>query len=139
MITATPTRQIAPPTVFVAVGAVAVEDHAPNEGAGDEDTAVHGENAAEVSVGLEGGDEAVEADGAGMSIDEILVYARLATDRVGATKMYRPEDIEPNPHTGKIYVRLTNNTNRGGTSPADEADPRTGCSPFRRRGRNADT
>jgi secreted PhoX family phosphatase len=71
------------------------------------------------------------ADGAvshveGMSADEVFVFTRIAGDRVGATKMDRPEDIEPSPVTGKVYVALTNNSNRGrtGFAPADEANPR---------------
>ncbi|MEU6544705.1 PhoX family protein [Streptomyces sp. NPDC046859] len=62
----------------------------------------------------------------GMSAEEVFVFTRLAGDKVGATKMDRPEDIEPNPHTGKVYVALTNNSNRGvGSNPKpDEANPR---------------
>ncbi|MFE7211227.1 PhoX family protein [Streptomyces sp. NPDC001698] len=62
----------------------------------------------------------------GMTAEEVLVFTRLAGDKVGATKMDRPEDIEPSPHTGKVYIVLTNNTNRGksGQAPADEANPR---------------
>ncbi|MGW5042996.1 PhoX family protein [Streptomyces parvulus] len=62
----------------------------------------------------------------GMSAEEVCVFTRLAGDKVGATKMDRPEDIEPSPQTGKVYVVLTNNTNRGVGSNAkpDEANPR---------------
>jgi secreted PhoX family phosphatase len=62
----------------------------------------------------------------GMTAEEIFVFTRLAGDKVGATKMDRPEDVEPSPRTGKVYIALTNNSNRGkaGYAPADEANPR---------------
>ncbi|MET9083971.1 PhoX family protein [Streptomyces sp. NPDC004237] len=62
----------------------------------------------------------------GMTAEEVYVFTRLAGDKVGATKMDRPEDIEPSPATGKVYVALTNNTNRGvgANAAADEANPR---------------
>ncbi|WP_072690401.1 PhoX family protein [Rhodococcus marinonascens] len=62
----------------------------------------------------------------GMSAEEVAVFTRQAGDKVGATKMDRPEDFEPNPKTGKVYVALTNNSKRGvdGAASADEANPR---------------
>lgn len=59
----------------------------------------------------------------GFSTEQVLVHTRLAADAVGATKMDRPEDVQPSPATGKIYVALTNNSGR---TAVDEANPVTG-------------
>ena len=61
-----------------------------------------------------------------MSVEQVLVYTRLAADKVGPTKMDRCEDVQPSLHTGKVYVACTNNTDRGktGKEAATEANPR---------------
>ncbi|MDI2035865.1 PhoX family protein [Paenarthrobacter nitroguajacolicus] len=63
----------------------------------------------------------------GMSVAEVLVYTRLAADKVGPTKMDRCEDVQPSLLTGKIYVACTNNSDRGkaGKEGATEVNPRT--------------
>ena len=55
---------------------------------------------------------------------EVLIRVREAADRLGATKMDRPEDIETNPVTGSVFMLMTNNSNRVETAPADR--PGTG-------------
>jgi secreted PhoX family phosphatase len=56
----------------------------------------------------------------------VLMYARAAGDRVGATKMDRPEWIARHPRTGDMYVTLTNNASRGrdGQEGPNPANPR---------------
>ena len=53
----------------------------------------------------------------------VLIHARLAADRLGATKMDRPEDIDVHPKTGKAYLMLTNNSRRT-AEQVDTANPR---------------
>jgi secreted PhoX family phosphatase len=63
----------------------------------------------------------------GMTAEEVYVFTRLAGDKAGATKMDRPEDVQASPKTGKVYVALSNNVERGvtpGRESATEPNPR---------------
>jgi uncharacterized protein len=60
------------------------------------------------------------------SQSDVLLKTRIAAERLGATRMDRPEDIETNPVNGKIYMAMSNNNQRGqeGRPGPDRANPR---------------
>jgi len=53
---------------------------------------------------------------------EVLIEARQAADRLGATMMDRPEWVAVHPTTREVYLTLTNN-NRRGSNPASSINP----------------
>jgi secreted PhoX family phosphatase len=90
-------------------------------------------------IPLRHGENGLVAENGFAAQAEVLIRARQAGDRVGATMMDRPEWVAVHPRSGEVYCSLTNNSKRGGSTvnapdgstpagsaspPVDDANPR---------------
>ncbi len=69
------------------------------------------------------GQDGLDAEHGFADQGEVLVFARMAAERLGATRMDRPEWIACHPRTREMYATLTNNVRRG-DDDTDGPNPR---------------
>nr|VFJ58641.1 MAG: hypothetical protein BECKFM1743C_GA0114222_102305 [Candidatus Kentron sp. FM]VFJ59529.1 MAG: hypothetical protein BECKFM1743A_GA0114220_102395 [Candidatus Kentron sp. FM]VFK12115.1 MAG: hypothetical protein BECKFM1743B_GA0114221_102245 [Candidatus Kentron sp. FM] len=77
-------------------------------------------------IALDWGENGLTPENGFADPGEVLIFARAAADRVGATALDRPEWVAIHPENGQVFCTMTNNSDRGvkDNQPVDAVNPR---------------